>query len=61
MASVPNIEVVLEVKYKILFIPFATFTRVGEIELLTILGIHVYERVGDVCGVFGFCWKKSKV
>jgi len=61
MAKVSSIEVALEVKYKIVFFPFATFTRVGEIELLTVLGVRVWQKAGDVCALFGVAWAQSKV
>lgn len=44
-------------QYQIIFFPFATYKRIGDVELLTVLGIHVYKRVGETTSLLGFVRK----
>ncbi len=48
---------VTHAEYKIVFIPFATFRKVGKLSLLTILGIRVFQSVGEVSNLLGFTWR----
>lgn len=47
-------------KFYFIFLPFATLTKVGEIVLLTILGIPVYTRVDDTKSILGFVIKPKE-
>lgn len=54
MAKLESIKVEIT-RYAIVFFPVATYTKVGDISFLTILGIQVYSRIGErrcVLGVF---------
>jgi len=54
MAKLKNITVGVHVEYRIVFFPFATYVRLGDLAVLKVLGIPVYERLGDLqsfCGV----------
>ena len=50
-----NIKVVYEAtQLCIVFIPFATYRRAGDIVKVTVLGVPVYRRIGDLvncCGI----------
>lgn len=50
MASIDRLTVKFEaVRYCLVFFPIATYKRVGEtIALLTVFGLPVYKRVGNV-------------
>ncbi|MCV0420135.1 MAG: hypothetical protein K5804_17980 [Microbacterium sp.] len=50
---------VVNTKYRIVFIPFATYKRVGEVSILTVLGMPVYRRVGDIRSLFGIGYHAS--
>lgn len=50
--SDPKIMVIT--KYRILFLPFATYTKVGNVEQLTVFGLQVYGRLGNSSQYFGF-------
>lgn len=52
MASIEAMVRVV-VEYRILFIPFGTYKRIGEVAILTIWGMPVYKRVGKVSSIFG--------
>lgn len=41
-------------KICILFFPVATFSIIGKISNLTILGFTVYEKAGDIRNILGF-------
>lgn len=41
-------------KYRLVFFPVATYTKVGDSEELTIFGISVYKRAGCAREILGF-------
>lgn len=44
-----NTEIKISVsEYRIVFFPFATFVKYGEVEIFRIFGIPVYRKVGDI-------------
>lgn len=55
------IEAVVTFKhtYVLVFIPFATYKRVGEVALLTVFGLPVYKRAGDARSLFGIAYHAS--
>ena len=44
-------------RYFFVFFPIATYTRVGDVSLLTIFGIPVYKKVGDLKAIFNIVYK----
>lgn len=46
-------------RYLLVFFPIATFSKVDEIEKLTIFGVPVYARIGDTRNVLGYTWTQS--
>lgn len=56
---IDEITVGLHVEYRIVFFPFATFKRIGDVAILTVLGIPVYKRAGGARGLFGVVWRAS--
>lgn len=53
MAKLESFTVRTQTKYVFVLIPFATYTRVGEIALLAVFGVPVYKRVGKAWSLFG--------
>lgn len=53
MAKLDSFTVKTQTKYVFVLIPFATYTRVGEIALLTVFGVPVYKRVDSAWSLFG--------
>ena len=51
--------VIVQTEYRFVFIPFATYKRVGDIRLLTVFGIPLYKRVGDARSLFGVVYHAS--
>ena len=46
-------------QYRILFLPVATLTVVGEVSLFKVLGIAVYKRAGAARWILGFRWSND--
>lgn len=42
-----TVEVKSVTRYCLIFFPIATFTKIADVELLTVFGIPVYGKVGD--------------
>ena len=53
MAKLESITVATQTKYVFVIFPFATYRRIGEVGILTVLGFPVYKRVGSACSIFG--------
>lgn len=53
MAKIEPIVKIVE-DYRIIFIPVASYRRIGEAEILKVFGIPVWKRVGVVSSLFGF-------
>ena len=53
-----KLESVMAVQSKlyILFFPFASYTRVGDIRLVKVIGVPVYKQVGGVKWLTGVSW-----
>lgn len=56
MASILKltVEVKTVTRYCFIFFPIATFAKIGEVELLTVFGLPIYKKVGEVRALFGF-------
>lgn len=55
MAKSAEIKVELTFKkFCIIFFPIATYTVSGDISLLTVFGLPVYRRVGDIKSILGY-------
>lgn len=53
MAKIEDVTIGMHVEYRIVFFPIATWREAGGISILTVLGIPVYRRVGDLVKIFG--------
>lgn len=40
------------VEYKIVFFPVATYRKIGDAEVLTVLGMKIWQKVGDARRLF---------
>jgi hypothetical protein len=45
--------------YSFLGIKYATHEKVGDVEIFSVFGMAVYERVGRVSRLIGFCYANS--
>ena len=53
-----NIELKLT-KYMIVFFPIATYSKAGDMSMLTVFGIRVYERVGNLKRFMWHWWEEK--
>ena len=44
----------LHIEYRVVFFPFATYRRCGDVVLLTVLGVPLYRRVAALERILGF-------
>lgn len=44
----------VHIDYALVIFPVATYRRVGDVAILTVLGLPVYKRVGDVSSILGW-------
>lgn len=54
MAKIADITIGIHVEYRIVFFPIATWRATRDLAVLTVFGIPVYRRVGDLVNIFGF-------
>ncbi len=59
MAKLEKITIAVQTKYVFVLFPFATYTKVGDTAILTVLGIPVYRRVGGAKNILGVSFNAS--
>ena len=57
MAKIDSL--VVNTEYRLIFFPFATYKRVGEVALLIVFGVPVYRRVGDTRQLLGIAYRSG--
>ncbi len=64
MAAVDKLEVTVRTnieyaRYMLVMFPVATYMKIGDASLLTILGMPVYKQSGQCRSLFGYCWTRE--
>jgi hypothetical protein len=53
-----NPVVIVQTHICILFLPIAKYSKAGDVSKLSVFGIQIYARVGDLKSLLGIVWRK---